>query len=97
MIRASAQETVMSNLKTPLNIHEAAQAMAQAALSPHDAEVALAQAIEHGELPANVKRWASEQWAGKQLPGNLNPAETFIERTDLDAWFAAKGLGISAP
>ncbi|QEL64485.1 hypothetical protein OTERR_10090 [Oryzomicrobium terrae] len=82
--------------KTALNIHEAAQVLVQAAFSTHDAEVALAQAIEHGELHANVKRWASEQWAGKQLPGNIVPVETFIERTDLNAWLAAKGLGVRA-
>ena len=48
--------------------------------------VALAHAIEHGELAANVKRWATEQWEGRQLPGNINRLETFIERADLAAW-----------
>ena len=42
--------------------------------------------IEHGELHANVKRWATEQWEGRQLPGNINRLETFIERAELDAW-----------
>ena len=52
----------------------------------HDIEVALAQAIEHGELRANVKRWATEQWEGRQLPGNINRLETFIEAAELAAW-----------
>ena len=34
----------------------------------------------------NVKRWATEQWDGPLLPGNINPRETHIERSDLDAW-----------
>lgn len=73
-----------------LSLHDAAQAMAGTGLSAHDAARALAQAIEHGELHANVKRWASEQWEGHQLPGNINPQETFVERSDLEAWLAAR-------
>jgi hypothetical protein len=72
--------------KTPLNIHEAAVLIATPSLSAHDAEVMLADAIEHGTLPANVKRWATEQWEGTRLPGNIIRLETFIERLDLDAW-----------
>lgn len=73
-----------------LSLHDAALAMTGTGLSTHDAARALAQAIEHGELHANVKRWASEQWEGHQLPGNINPQETFIERCDLEAWLAAR-------
>ena len=70
----------------PLSLHQAAQALAGGEAGIHDTEVALARAIEHGELAANVKRWATEQWEGKQLPGNINRRETFIERAALDAW-----------
>lgn len=72
--------------KTCLSLHDAAQSMATGLVSVHDAEVMLARAIEHGELQANVKRWATEQWEGQQLPGNINRLETFIERTALAAW-----------
>jgi len=73
-------------LKTTLSLQDAAQLMVSGLVSAHDAEVMLAHAIEHGELHANVKRWATEQWEGKQLPGNINRLETFIARIDLDAW-----------
>ena len=69
-----------------LSLHEAAQLIATDLLSERDAEVMLAHAIEHNKLRANVKRWATEQWEGKQLPGNINRLETFIERADLDLW-----------
>lgn len=72
--------------KENLTVSEAAQLMATGLVSEHDAEMMLARAIEHGELHANVKRWATEQWEGKQLPGNINRLETFIARADLDAW-----------
>lgn len=72
--------------KTTLNIHEAALLIATPGLSAPDAEVVLADAIEHGTLPANVKRWATEQWEGTRLPGNIIRLETFIERPELEAW-----------
>lgn len=71
---------------TTLTLREAATLLAGEGMSMHDAEVALANAIQHCELHANVKRWATEQWDGQMLPGNINPRETFIERSDLDAW-----------
>ena len=71
---------------TALTLLEAARRMASGLISEHDAEIMLARAIEHGELRANVKRWATEQWEGRQLPGNINRLETRIERADLDAW-----------
>ena len=77
-----------------LTLHEAAQGMASGLVSVHDAEVMLARAIEHGELHANVKRWATEQWEGEQLPGNLNRLETHIERSDLEAWIERNGSAI---
>jgi hypothetical protein len=40
---------------------------------------------------ANVKHWATEQWDGALLPGNINPRETHIERSDLDAWRSGGG------
>jgi hypothetical protein len=69
-----------------LSLHDAAQALADGLDAQHALEVSLAHAIEHGELHANVKRWATEQWEGRQLPGNINRLETFIERSELDAW-----------
>ena len=47
-------------------------------------------AIEHGDLHANVKRWATEQWEGNQLPGNINRLETFIDPAELAAWQARR-------
>lgn len=67
-----------------LTLHDAACLLAAEAV--HDAEVELARAIEHGELPASVKRWATEQWEGRQLPGNINRRETWIARSDFEAW-----------
>jgi len=69
-----------------LSLHDAALTLASGPDAQHDLEVELARAIEHGELHANVKRWATEQWEGRQLPGNINRLETFIERSELDAW-----------
>lgn len=71
---------------TSISLHEAAKGLVSGLISEHDAEVILANAIEHGELPANIKRWATEQWQGERLPGNLNRLETFIENADLAAW-----------
>ena len=70
----------------PLSLRDAARLLASQDLSAHDAEVLLANAIQHCELHANVKRWATEQWDGQGLPGNINPRETCIERSDLEAW-----------
>jgi len=69
-----------------LTLHAAAKSLAISPAEVHDIEVAIAHAIEHGELHANVKRWATEQWEGQQLPGNINRRETFIARSELDAW-----------
>lgn len=71
-----------------LSLHDAARLVAPDAVA--DAEVRLARAIEHGELPASVKRWATEQWEGRQLPGNLSRLETWVERADLEAWLAGR-------
>ena len=75
-----------------LSLHDAALALAAGPDRQHETEVALAHAIEHGELRANVKRWATEQWEGRQLPGNINRLETFIERAELDAWQRSRQL-----
>jgi hypothetical protein len=72
--------------KSMLSLHQAAQTLASGEDAVPALEVELARAIEHGDLRANVKRWATEQWQGQMLPGNLNRLETFIERADLDAW-----------
>ncbi|MBL8429243.1 MAG: hypothetical protein JNJ95_05040 [Dechloromonas sp.] len=69
-----------------LSLHDAALALATGPDGQHALEVVLAHAIEHGELHANVKRWATEQWEGRQLPGNINRLETYIERAELEAW-----------
>ncbi|MDZ4316117.1 MAG: hypothetical protein U0989_15290 [Azonexus sp.] len=79
-----------ANQTAPLSLLEAAQSVATSNLSTHDLEVLFAHAIEHGELRANVKRLATEQWEGQQLPGNINRLETFIERSDLKAWLTAR-------
>lgn len=76
--------------QTSLSLHDAAQLLISGLISEHDAEVILAQAIEHGELPASIKRWSSEQWEGEKLPGNLCRRETFIERGDLERWQKTK-------
>ena len=78
----------MDKSATALSLEEAANRLINGLVSVHDAEVMLAHAIEHDELHANVKRWATEQWEGKQLPGNINRLETFIERAELDAWLS---------
>lgn len=74
--------------KTRMTLHDAARLLPAA--TTHDAEVELARAIEHGELHANVKRWATEQWEGKQLPGNINRLETWVERSDFEDWKARR-------
>jgi hypothetical protein len=71
-----------------MTLIEAAQQLVSDSCDVHGAEVLLAQAIESGDLTANVKRWATEQWAGRQLPGNINARETFVEPADLRAWRA---------
>jgi hypothetical protein len=76
------------NDQSRLNLHEAARRLAPDAI--HEAEVAIAHAIEHGELAANVKRWATEQWEGQQLPGNLNRLETWIAPAELARWAASR-------
>ena len=76
----------MEKPSTALSLHDAANLLAADQSSIHETEVRLAHAIEHGELRANVKRWATEQWEGRQLPGNINRLESFIERADLEAW-----------
>lgn len=75
----------MSNAST-LTLHEAACSLAASPDEVHDRETELAHAIEHGALSANVKRWATEQWEGRQLPGNINRLETRIERSELANW-----------
>jgi len=72
--------------KARLSLLEAAQLLSTDSSSVHAVETDLAHAIEHGQLRASVKRWATEQWEGRQLPGNINRRETFIERCDLNAW-----------
>ena len=72
--------------KVALSLDEAAQLLATETLSIHDAEVRLIHAIEHGTLPANIKRWSTEQWDDMKLPGNINARETLIDRADLEAW-----------
>ena len=74
------------NTNCLLNLHQAAQQLAGSSGDIHATEVELAHAIEHGELHANVKRWATEQWESQQLPGNINRLETFITPGELDNW-----------
>jgi hypothetical protein len=75
--------------RSHITLHDAARLLEPEAV--HDAEVRLAEAIEHGDLAASVKRWATEQWQGRQLPGNINRLETWIERAELERWAATAG------
>ncbi|MCP5269359.1 MAG: hypothetical protein H6943_10055 [Zoogloeaceae bacterium] len=75
---------------SPLSLQEAARLLQDT--PQHEAELELAHAIEHGSLHANIKRWASEQWEGQQLPGNINRRETWIARDDFDTWLAGRTL-----
>lgn len=79
-------ETQAPNQKVTLSLDESAQLLATESLTVHDAEIILIHAIEHGQLKANVKRWATEQWDENRLPGNINARETSIKRVDLEAW-----------
>lgn len=79
------------NAKATLNLHEAALLVATDTMPVRDAEKLLAHAIDRGELPASILRWATEQWAGDQLQGNIDRMRTFIARTDLDAWLQTPG------
>ncbi len=81
----------MDQQDTSLTLQEAALRIATGLVSAHDAEVMLAHAIEHDELHANVKRWATEQWEGRQLPGNINRLETYISHADLERWLVTTG------
>ena len=78
---------------TTLTLRDAAHLLGGEGRSTHDAEVVLANAIQQCELHANVRRWATEQWDGPLLPGNINPRETHIERSDLEAWRRSGGAG----
>jgi hypothetical protein len=73
-----------------MTLSAAAQLLAAPGSDPHEAEVLLAEAIESGTLHASVKRWATEQWEGRLLPGNINRRETFIEPAELQAWLARR-------
>jgi len=77
--------------ETSLSLHQAAQMLTTASLSVREAEIRLALAIDRGELVANVLRWATEQWEGERLEGNIDRMRTFIERADLEAWLNAGG------
>jgi len=88
--REREMETQQGNQKESLSLHEAACLLSANTESVHAMEVLLAHAIEHGELQANVQRWATEQWDGRQLPGNINRLGTFIERGKLDGWQALR-------
>lgn len=76
-----------------LNLHQAAQRLARSPDQVTALEIRLAHAIEHGELAASIKRWATEQWEGPQLPGNLHRLETWIDPAALASWQASHGEG----
>ena len=73
-------------LKPRLSVHDAARLLSSDAASLRAAEIQLALAVDRGELAANILRWATEQWEGQQLPGNLNRHTTRIRHADLAAW-----------
>lgn len=74
--------------KACLSVHEAAMLLASDEGGQRAAELRLAHAIDHGDLRANICRWATEQWQGDGLPGNIDRMRTFVDRVDLDAWLA---------
>ena len=78
--------------ETSLSLHRAAQMLATSSLSVRDDEVRLALAIDRGELVADILRWATEQWEGERLEGNIDRMRTFIECADLETWLSAGGL-----
>lgn len=73
-----------------LNLAEAAKLLVTGEVSQMQAEALLAHAIEAGELHANIKRWATEQWDGHRVPGNFSRLETYIDRQDLNAWMLSR-------
>lgn len=79
------------NAKATLSLHEAALLLATETMPVRATEQLLAHAIDRGELPASILRWATEQWAGDQLQGNIDRMRTHIERRDLDAWLQTRG------
>lgn len=82
-------------LKSTLSVHDAARLLSSDAASLRGAEIELALAVDRGELPADILRWATEQWEGERLEGNIDRMRTFIERSDLDAWLAVQGRSLA--
>ena len=78
-------------VKPCLSVHEAALLLADGDPAVRDAERLLSHAIDRGELPASITRWATEQWAGDQLEGNIDRTRTLIRRDDLDIWLRQAG------
>lgn len=72
--------------KETLTVHEAALLIASPGLSAEAAEMQLSHAIDRGELAASITRWATEQWDGERLEGNIDRARTRLARCDLDRW-----------
>ena len=50
--------------------------------------------IDRGELVANILRWATEQWEGERLEGNIDRMRTLIQRADLDTWLQGRHLSL---
>ena len=84
-------------MRTTLSVHEAAQLLVSDVASVRDGELLLAHAIERGALHANITRWATEQWEGERLEGNIDRMRTFIEREDLDAWLKTEARAGRSP
>ena len=82
-----------------LSVHAAARLLAAEESALRAAELRLAHAIERGELPASITRWATEQWEGERLEGNIDRRRTFMARADFDRWCERYGLAgaMSAP
>ena len=81
-------------LKPVLSVHDAARLLSSDAASLRAAEIQLALAIDRGELPANILRWATEQWEGERLEGNIDRMRTLIQRADLDTWLQCRHLSL---
>lgn len=87
----------MDKTKTPepprtLSVHAAARLLAADEPAVRTAELRLSHAIERGELAASIRRWATEQWEGERLEGNIDRRRTFIARADFDRWCERCGL-----
>lgn len=88
------QQSFLSHRKK-LTVCEAARVMAEEfGGKVGEAEALIVEAIEEGDLPADVVRWETidDQWEGIPRQGNINSMETTVNRADLDVWITRQLL-----